>query len=606
MATQLAFTTRLSMIISMIRDLPAAQKHIQFLKDLEDDDILSLIIAGTPEPVRKALNQETGLKFEDLQQLSWDDTQDPGIYAKLIYNPVDTNTKLHFVYVGSATGQKGLRGRKASHESPSYRKRDSINTRLAINRRQKFITLYRLDRPATKGEDLYVNRQVCFLAEAIFASFLGAYATSVLQKTPSCPYGDPSEVFTWYGACSHYCLNEGIRVPKGVDPKTLPTLAARLKIPGPAPAPATGLQKWLKVPPKTLSQEPSSKAPQHQPGDEDMVDEGEPVSKVIRDKTPSLHPDESDESDSSSSHPLSEHQPPSDDSDADEPDDSSESDEKSDESDDSNDTDDTDDSDLSESELQRLNSQPVKTKTGESSKAREERLQLARQYHTHWRRSLSIERTRRRLDMAAEAMRRYRERHPEKTREGHKRYRSDPANKAKERKYRLANADRERKRKLDLPESEKQANREYNMKRQRRLREKNRLANPKEPKKVNPKNAAANSARKDARDNDPDKKLRANLTSYCMRSRQAAFKILNLDKNGKGIMPASITPAMEASLVTWVGHFMARYDFNKQQIKKKGSRVTNVVVPPSCFNRIKTDGSVAAEDLEIVLANIRK
>jgi hypothetical protein len=68
-------------------------------------------------------------------------------------------------------------------------------------------------------KDFVEARQLYLAAEAVYAQVLGAYYQYL--KDPNLhesAYGDSRDVFSWYGACRHLCLLEGIR---GLKPKNL-------------------------------------------------------------------------------------------------------------------------------------------------------------------------------------------------------------------------------------------------------------------------------------------------------------------------------------------------------------------------------------------------
>jgi hypothetical protein len=72
----------------------------------------------------------------------------------------------------------------------------------------KFGTLLKIP-SGLSGREGNHNRRVCLLAEAIYCSLLGGYLSKVSYAIGDpCPFGFPTSVFNWHGACSHTCLTE--------------------------------------------------------------------------------------------------------------------------------------------------------------------------------------------------------------------------------------------------------------------------------------------------------------------------------------------------------------------------------------------------------------
>lgn len=101
---------------------------------------------------------------------------------------------------------------------------------IGIPRDAKFVTLYEMDWGLCSTDDINLNRKLCLLAEAVFASILGAYMGIVSKELRmTCPYGDPKIVFDWAGACTHSSLSESQRlIGKNKQPKG----STRQRIPG--------------------------------------------------------------------------------------------------------------------------------------------------------------------------------------------------------------------------------------------------------------------------------------------------------------------------------------------------------------------------------------
>lgn len=122
----------------------------------------------------------------------------------------------HFTYIGSATNRNGgLAARKYTHDNPSKQERKSFNSHLVhgdIKRTSKFSVLFSIPTSGLKNDEFITIRQISIVAEAIYANIFGAYSDHVKdQSLYQTVYGDSRQVFSWRGACSHFCLLEGVR-----------------------------------------------------------------------------------------------------------------------------------------------------------------------------------------------------------------------------------------------------------------------------------------------------------------------------------------------------------------------------------------------------------
>ncbi|RWQ94159.1 hypothetical protein C8Q69DRAFT_446056 [Paecilomyces variotii] len=128
----------------------------------------------------------------------------------------------------------GLSKRKIDHESREMGAKCAYDKclmhQIGIPRDAKFVTLYKMDWGLCSTDNINLNRKLCLLAEAVFASILGAYMGIVSKELRmTCPYGDPKIVFDWAGACTHSSLSESQRlIGKNKQPKG----STRQRIPG--------------------------------------------------------------------------------------------------------------------------------------------------------------------------------------------------------------------------------------------------------------------------------------------------------------------------------------------------------------------------------------
>ena len=80
------------------------------------------------------------------------------------------------------------------------------------SRSAEFVTLFRMPWGPDASEDATFTRVYCLLAETIFSIMIGAHSNRAGQDVrDACVYGNPEEIFTSYGACSHFCMLESQR-----------------------------------------------------------------------------------------------------------------------------------------------------------------------------------------------------------------------------------------------------------------------------------------------------------------------------------------------------------------------------------------------------------
>ncbi|CRG85867.1 hypothetical protein PISL3812_02871 [Talaromyces islandicus] len=237
------------------------------------------------------LNQEAAPTFAQLLQLSWVDTQDLGVYGKLVFRgkEEDATKDDHWVYVGSATKiHGGLRSRRKGHEKPSKQEINHYYMEIVhgeTKRKQKLITLLHADYGRNPSdEDLKEGKALSLIAEGIFAIILGAFR-SISHHTlrDACVYGNPQQTLTWTGACLRFCLMEPLK--EMVVFKRLKSEKPRLTV-DEMMTKWAGQERWFTAygmknePPPDLEPNPDIDSPADEDSNEEDEIQGPPSKKV--------------------------------------------------------------------------------------------------------------------------------------------------------------------------------------------------------------------------------------------------------------------------------------------------------------------------------------
>ncbi|KAF7870590.1 hypothetical protein EAF04_004334 [Stromatinia cepivora] len=183
-----------------------------------------IVSTYTLPEVKKMLNNPEPPTIDDIERLPWVDTTESGVYAHL-FQPVLEGHHSH-VYIGEASGHKGLAERRKQHEKEIRKGADEklsssyhYNVYRSSPRTSNWTILFLLpDLDVKKNIDEKDRdwsdecwseaRVICYLAEAIFARMLGAYARSARKDLASvCPFGVN---LPWFGTCSHSSLTDGV------------------------------------------------------------------------------------------------------------------------------------------------------------------------------------------------------------------------------------------------------------------------------------------------------------------------------------------------------------------------------------------------------------
>lgn len=185
---------------------------------------LSDIARGIPTEVKKLLASHEPPTVEKLEQLSWIDTKDVGVYAWLLKPRAKLHLNSHcFLYVGSGTGVgHGLQSRKEAHLS-EHRHNPRLLRIIKQRKLQKdgcFITLMMTEMKGVEREDLIRMRCLVTLAESMLTMWLAALGEEHLYKgnfDSLCPWG-VSQV-SYSGCTSHNPLTKDITVGLFESPK---------------------------------------------------------------------------------------------------------------------------------------------------------------------------------------------------------------------------------------------------------------------------------------------------------------------------------------------------------------------------------------------------
>ncbi|KAE8311609.1 hypothetical protein BDV41DRAFT_541457 [Aspergillus transmontanensis] len=214
------FEERIRKVIRRMRGHNNCAEWQETLKSWTDEYIVEQMTKWTTPAVKDLLNREEPPTFEDLLAIPWETTNELGVYLKLIFEDLENPTAFsHFVYIGSAISwfAGGLRNRRRQHETkPGPRTKWTYTDRLAfgrVKRKLKFGTLFKVEMgclfPSTKKEARV--RHLCLFAEAMYVYIFGAFGKRNETRLSACPFGNPTNIFTWKGTLSHCALSEPLQ-----------------------------------------------------------------------------------------------------------------------------------------------------------------------------------------------------------------------------------------------------------------------------------------------------------------------------------------------------------------------------------------------------------
>ncbi|KAI9647919.1 hypothetical protein NHQ30_004308 [Ciborinia camelliae] len=162
------------------------------------EDWASLIFTFTLPNVKKMINGDRP-RFVDIPEVSWGVIKEAGVYSHLCRGIQDHNHA--HLYIGAASRERGLAGRRKQHQreldkGPDEKQANSIH--------------YNVFRNLGRQTDAIHTevRVLCYLAEAVFAGILGAYAPGAgPELNEICPFGTN---LPWWGLCLHSPLTDGV------------------------------------------------------------------------------------------------------------------------------------------------------------------------------------------------------------------------------------------------------------------------------------------------------------------------------------------------------------------------------------------------------------
>lgn len=195
---------------------------------------LSVIADNIPTQVKKLLASHEPPSIEQLEELSWIETDVPGVYGWLM-RPTDQRhfSRECYLYVGSAGKPRfGLNGRKAQHLSTTEHNPRLVNLirRNRLRRQGTFVTFLSMHTDSAKNYDALVTKHIVILAEAIFTALFGALPRIGHEPTLQGlrPWG--VDTISWTGCCSHNPLTMDFLPPGALpEPETVQELRMRSK-----------------------------------------------------------------------------------------------------------------------------------------------------------------------------------------------------------------------------------------------------------------------------------------------------------------------------------------------------------------------------------------
>jgi hypothetical protein len=214
----LMFNTRLSEVWQALLKSEMTPTWREALQEKPAEEWLSSISLGIPEDVKKALGGLRPPTWDELNKLSLIDTNDAGVYARLVTSRHQLpTTEDRYLYVGSASRYgSGLSGRMAEHTRKVYKLKDETRLQFDIRRKKlkgngRFITLMVMKMDSPKNEDVLNVRRTVTLAEAILTVWLSALQSPSQDLQSACPWDMQTLQYT--GWASHNPLMKDVVLP---------------------------------------------------------------------------------------------------------------------------------------------------------------------------------------------------------------------------------------------------------------------------------------------------------------------------------------------------------------------------------------------------------
>lgn len=211
------FNARLVEIWQGLLKSEMTEKWREALQEKSAEEWLSAISAGIPENIKKILGGLRPPTWEELEGLPWTDTDDAGVYARLVSSRYEIQTASdRYLYVGSASRYGGGLNRRISEHTE--RRRRSYESRLQRDIRKKdlkgndrFVTLMAMKMNSPMNEDVRDVRLTVTLAEAILTLWLGALQSPLPHLQNLCQW-DP-QILEYTGWSSHNPLTMDVVEP---------------------------------------------------------------------------------------------------------------------------------------------------------------------------------------------------------------------------------------------------------------------------------------------------------------------------------------------------------------------------------------------------------
>ncbi|KAL8848160.1 MAG: hypothetical protein Q9221_006805 [Calogaya cf. arnoldii] len=97
------FTERLNHILCGLFQYPITPKWKDYLSKKSVEEWHFLITSGIPDPLKRALGSLTAPTFRELQSMPAANTEEAGVYARLMHKAPNSGVQDRFIYVGSAS-----------------------------------------------------------------------------------------------------------------------------------------------------------------------------------------------------------------------------------------------------------------------------------------------------------------------------------------------------------------------------------------------------------------------------------------------------------------------------------------------------------------------
>lgn len=211
------FNTRLVEIWQGLLKSRMTQAWSEALREKSADEWLSSISAGIPDDVKRVLGGLRPPTWDELESLSFIETNDAGVYARLVKSPYEFQTVSdRYLYVGSASKYDGgLNARIAQHTIKTRYSRESrlqrdIRTK-NLKKTGRFVTLMVMKMDGPQKDVVLDVRRTVTLAESILTVWLNAIQSPPYDLQSLCPWD--SQTLEYTGWSSHNPLTVDVVEP---------------------------------------------------------------------------------------------------------------------------------------------------------------------------------------------------------------------------------------------------------------------------------------------------------------------------------------------------------------------------------------------------------